>query len=315
MILVAGGAGFLGATLCEKLLLQGNKVLCIDSIYTGNLSKIEYLSQYKYFKFIHHDIISPFNLSTYRIKEIYNLACPASPDFYQKDEIYTLDTNYLGTKNLLELSKKHSAKFLLASTSEIYGDPLISPQNETYYGNTNTTGARSCYDEGKRVAESLTYSYGKKYNLNIKIARIFNVYGPGMLVNDGRVISNFIVNTLKKEPLTIYGKGKQTRSFCFVDDTINGLIKLMSSNYNQPINLGNNIELEINYIANIIFQLLNTEVPIIYKSARENDPLQRKPDILLAQQQLNWYPKVDLFQGLIKTIKYFQKELGIWKIN
>ena len=305
-ILVAGGAGFIGSNLTKTLLDMGNKVICVDSFLTGSrLNVSEFLKNPNY-NLIEHDIINPLNLSD--IDEIYNLACPASPPQYQKDPVHTFKTSVIGNLNLLELTRKNNAKLLFSSTSEIYGNPLEHPQNEKYWGNVNTVGIRSCYDEGKRASETLLTDYHKQYGVNIAIVRIFNTYGPNMSVFDGRVVSNFIVQALKNKDITIYGDGSQTRSFCFVDDLIRGLILLMKSNYTHPVNLGNPEEYSVSQLANMIIKLTNSNSKIVYMPLPQDDPIKRKPDISLAFEKLNWKPKIPLSLGLDKTIEYFRNK-------
>ena len=304
-ILISGGCGFIGSNLCKKLIIN-NKIICVDNLNTGFIKNIKELLSNNNFKYINHNIINPLLIEE-NIDEIYHLACPASPPKYQKDPIYTLKTIFIGTMNLLELAKEKNAKILYTSTSEIYGEPLISPQNEKYRGNVNTIGIRSCYDEGKRVGETLMIEYFNKYNINIKIARIFNTYGPNMDINDGRVITNFINQIIHNNDITVYGTGTQTRSFCYIDDQINGLVKLMESNYNLPINIGNPHEIKIIDLIYILFDIFNKDIKskIVYKPLPSDDPTQRKPDITLAKEILGWEPKISLNEGLIKTIKYF----------
>lgn len=302
-ILVTGGAGFLGSHLCEKLLEQQNHVLCIDNYFTGSKKNIEHLIKNPYFEVIRQDVCFPMY---FEVDEIYNLACPASPYHYQLDPIQTLKTSVLGAYNLLGLAKRTKAKILQASTSEIYGDPTVHPQPEEYWGNVNTLGPRACYDEGKRAAETLFMDYHRKHNIDIKIVRIFNTYGPNMSDKDGRVVSNFIVQSLKNEPITIYGDGSQTRSFCYVDDLIDGIIKMMNSNVTGPINLGNPSEFTIRNLATKILQLTNSSSTIIELPLPQDDPLQRRPDISKAKSLLNWEPKVSVDIGLQKTIDYFK---------
>jgi UDP-glucuronate decarboxylase len=303
-ILITGGAGFIGSNLCEKLLNDNNKIICVDNLFTGNLKNIKHLIQKSNFEFILHDIIIPLKINC-EIDEIYNLACPASPEKYQIDPINTLKVNFLGVLNLLELAKNKKAKFLQSSTSEIYGEPEITPQHEEYRGNVNTVGIRSCYDEGKRVAETLITEYRNKYNVDVRIVRIFNTYGPKMDKKDGRVVTNFINQALNNQNITLYGNGDQTRSFCYIDDQIDGLIKLMNSNYVLPINIGNPHEITVKELAQIILKLTNSESKIVYKDLPSDDPTNRKPDITKAKNILNWEPKYDLEKGLIKTIEYF----------
>ncbi len=302
-ILIAGGAGFIGSNLCFRL-IKKNKVICIDNLLTGNLKNIEKLLENKNFTFLNHDIINPIIINS-KIDEIYNLACVASPKKYQNDPIHTLKTNFLGNLNLLELAKKNKCKILLSSTSEIYGEPNISPQTEEYRGNVNTCGPRSCYDEGKRIAETLFYEFKNKYNIDIKIARIFNTYGPNMDIHDGRVVSNFIYQMITNNDITIYGNGSQTRSFCYIEDLLDGLIKLMNSKYNKPINLGNTNEININKLVSILSELINSKSKIVYTTLPKDDPTNRRPDISKAKKIINWEPKYDLKYGLKKTIDYF----------
>lgn len=303
-ILVTGGLGFIGSHLCDRLIKLGNYVICLDNEFTGNIKNVEHLLKHPNFEFIRHDIIDPIKLE---IDEIYHLACPASPKAYQYNSIKTIKTNILGTLNMLGLAKRTKSKFLFTSTSEIYGDPNISPQNEEYWGNVNTIGIRSCYDEGKRLAETLTMEYNRNHNLNTRIARIFNTYGPNLSSDDGRVISNFICQALKNNDITIYGDGTQTRSFCYINDLIEGLIKLMDSNYNLPVNIGNPNEITIKKIAELIVNMTRSKSKIIYLPLPKDDPTNRKPDINRAKEVLNWEPKIKLKEGLIKTINYFKK--------
>jgi UDP-glucuronate decarboxylase len=303
-ILITGGAGFIGSNLCERLLNEGNHVICLDNLYTGNMLNISHLLDKEHFEFINHDIIEPLKIEG-KIDQIYNMACPASPPKYQNDPIYTLKVNFQGVLNLLELAKDKKATILQSSTSEIYGEPEISPQHETYRGNVNTTGIRSCYDEGKRVAETLIMDYHNKYGVDIRIVRIFNTYGPKMDKDDGRVVSNFINQALNNQDITLYGDGIQTRSFCYIDDQIDGLIKLMNSDYSYPINIGNPYELTVKELANIIIKLTKSESNIIYKPLPLDDPTNRRPDISRAKEILKWEPKYDLEIGIMKTIDYF----------
>jgi len=307
-ILVTGGAGFIGSHLCKFLLEKdGNEIICLDNFFTGKRRNIESLTENSNFKIIPHDIINPLDVSSIGdVTQIYNLACPASPIHYQFDPIETIKANTQGVINVLEFAKLNGAAILQASTSEVYGDPLEHPQKESYKGNVNTLSVRACYDEGKRVAETLFTDYHRKYNLPIKIARIFNTYGPNMDENDGRVVSNFIVQSLRNEPLAIYGKGNQTRSFCYVDDLIEGFHKLMNSTYTHPVNLGNPGEFTILELAEKTIELTSSKSNIIYKELPEDDPAQRKPDISLARRLLGWDPKIPLEEGLEKTIKYFK---------
>ena len=304
-ILVTGGAGFLGSHLSKKLLEKKFKVICVDNLYSSDISNISEFLENPKFTFYKQDIC---NLDiNEKIDMIYNLACPASPIHYQADPVKTIQTNVVGAIKVLELAKKFNAKIFQASTSEIYGDPKISPQNESYWGNVNPIGIRSCYDEGKRAAETLFFDYHRQYNINIKVCRIFNTYGPNMALNDGRVISNFIVQALKNEDITIYGDGNQTRSFCYVDDLIWGLINIMElkQEFTGPINLGTDIEISINEIAQKIIKLTNSKSKIKYLKAVSDDPTQRKPDLTYAKDLLSWKPKYDLESGLKETIKYF----------
>jgi UDP-glucuronate decarboxylase len=303
-ILITGGAGFIGSNLCEKLLKEGNKVICVDNLYTGNIKNIQEFFHNQNFEFLNRDILLPLDIKD-DIDEIYNLACPASPKKYQQNPINTLQVNFIGVMNLLELAKQKNAKFLQSSTSEIYGEPQISPQTEEYRGNVNTIGIRSCYDEGKRIAETLIMEYYNKYNIDIKIVRIFNTYGPKMDENDGRVVSNFINQAINNQDITIYGNGDQTRSFCYIDDLIEGLVNLMQSDYHLPINIGNPNELNVKELANIVIKLTNSKSKLIYKDLPSDDPTNRRPDIKKANQILQWSPKYDLEKGLVKTIDYF----------
>ena len=303
-ILVTGGAGFLGSHLCEKLLNDGNEVLSIDNYFTGQRKNISHLFSNNNFEAIRHDITFPIYLE---VDEIYNLACPASPVHYQFDPVQTTKTSVHGAINMLGLAKRLGIKIFQASTSEVYGDPEIHPQEETYWGNVNPIGIRSCYDEGKRCAETLFFDYHRQYGLDIKVARIFNTYGPRMHPKDGRVVSNFIVQALNNENITIYGDGTQTRSFCYVEDMINAFIKFMRTNkqVSGPINLGNPSEYKILDLAEIIIELTNSTSKIIYKKLPYDDPKQRKPDILKAKKELDWTPSIELMKGLKFTINYF----------
>ncbi|MCF6366018.1 MAG: SDR family oxidoreductase [Bacteroidales bacterium] len=306
-ILVTGGAGFIGSHLCEKLLNDGNEVLALDNFFTGNKKNIIHLMDNHYFELIRHDVTMPFFAE---IDEIYNLASPASPVHYQHNAIKTVKTSVLGAINMLGLAKRVNAKIFQASTSEVYGDPEIHPQPESYWGNVNTLGPRSCYDEGKRVAETLFMNYYRQNKVRIKIARIFNTYGPNMYPNDGRVVSNFIVQALQNENITVYGDGLQTRSFQYVDDLISGITGLMNNtdeDFVGPVNIGNPGEFTILELAQKVIDLTNSKSEIIFMPLPEDDPLQRKPDISLAKKILNWEPKIHLEEGLNKTIKYFEK--------
>ena len=305
--LVTGGAGFLGSHLVDTLLDNGEEVICIDNYSTGNKANIDKWIGNKRFEVIRHDITLPIQLE---IDNIWHLACPASPVHYQANPIKTAKTTFLGTFNMLGLARRVKAKFLLASTSEVYGDALVHPQSEDYWGNVNPIGIRSCYDEGKRLAEALCVDYERMHNVDIRIMRIFNTYGPRMLPNDGRVISNFIVQALKGESLTVYGEGKQTRSFCFVDDLIKGMISLMNFNYTGPVNIGNPDEYSILNIAEIIRAKINPSLEIIHQPLPLDDPYQRKPNISLAKDYLNWEPHICFNDGIDKTIEYFIKKLA-----
>jgi len=305
-ILVSGGAGFLGSHLCERLLSDGHEILCVDNFFTGSKANIIQLLDNPMFEVLRHDVTYPLYVE---VDEIYNLACPASPVHYQNDPVQTTKTSVHGAINMLGLAKRLNAKIFQASTSEIYGDPAIHPQTEDYWGNVNPIGVRSCYDEGKRCAETLFFDYQRQHNLNIKVARIFNTYGPKMHPNDGRVVSNFIVQSLKGIDITIYGDGKQTRSFCYVDDLIDGFVAFMNSedSFIGPVNLGNPKEITILDLAQNIIELTNSKSKIIHHPLPSDDPTQRQPDISLAMKKLNWSPLVGLEQGLIKTLEYFEK--------
>ncbi|MEA3316181.1 MAG: UDP-glucuronic acid decarboxylase family protein [Campylobacterota bacterium] len=305
-VLVTGGAGFLGSHLCEKLLNQGDEVICVDNFFTGNKKNIIHLMDNPYFELIRHDICFPLHIE---VDEIYNLACPASPVHYQEDPIQTTKTSVIGAINMLGLAKRLNIKILQASTSEVYGDPEVHPQPENYKGSVNPIGIRACYDEGKRCAETLFFDYYREANVKIKVIRIFNTYGPKMHPNDGRVVSNFIVQALNGEDITIYGDGKQTRSFCYVDDLIDGMITMMKSedNFVGPVNIGNPYEFSILQLAQNIIKQTNSNSNIIFKELPQDDPMQRKPIIDLAKEKLNWEPIVQLDEGLYKTIKYFKE--------
>ncbi len=302
--LVTGGAGFLGSHLVEKLLDAGEEVICLDNYFSGNKDNVSKWNFNTKFELIRHDVTNPINLE---IDKIWHLACPASPKSYQLNPIKTAKTSFLGTYNMLGLARRVNAKFFMASTSEVYGDPKVHPQPETYNGSVNPIGIRSCYDEGKRIAETLCTDYERMHGCNIRIARIFNTYGPRMLPYDGRVISNFIVQALKNKPITIYGNGSQTRSFCYVDDMIDGFISLMNSSYKKPVNIGNPKEFSILELADLISQKLNRKLNFEYKPLPQDDPIQRKPLIELALKELKWKPKVELSEGLDRTIEYFDK--------
>ena len=305
-ILVTGGVGFIGSHLCERLLNEGNKIICLDNLFTGFKKNIEHLFVNKNFVFVEHDIINPIIVSEH-IDEVYNLACPASPIHYQENAIRTIKVNTLGVINVLGLAKVKKAKVLQASTSEVYGEPLEHPQKEEYRGNVSTTGPRACYDEGKRLAEALFFEYYRSHGLQIKVVRIFNTYGPRMAENDGRVVSNFIIQALKNQDIAIYGDGSQTRSFCYVDDLVDGMIKMMASSddVTGPINLGNPYELSIKQIAAMIIKLSGSKSGLVYKELPVDDPTRRCPDITKAKQILSWEPKIDLETGLINTIEYY----------
>ena len=304
-ILVTGGAGFLGSHLCERLVKEGNDVICLDNYFTGSKDNIRHLLQYDNFELVRHDVTSPYYAE---VDEIYNLACPASPPHYQYNAIKTMKTSIYGAMNMLGLAKRTKAKILQASTSEVYGDPAIHPQVESYWGNVNPIGIRSCYDEGKRAAETLFMDYHRQNKVDIKIIRIFNTYGPRMRPDDGRVVSNFIMQALKGEDITIYGDGMQTRSFQYVDDLIEGMVRMMASeNFTGPVNLGNPGEFTMIELAEIILKMTNSKSKIIFTPLPSDDPKQRKPNITLAKEKLNgWEPKVRLEEGLIETIKYFK---------
>jgi UDP-glucuronate decarboxylase len=307
-ILITGGAGFLGSHLCEKLLEQGNDVICVDNYFTGDKRNIEKLIGNPYFEVIRHDITQPFYIE---VDEIYNLACPASPIHYQFNPIKTIKTSVMGAINMLGLAKRIRAKVLQASTSEVYGDPEVHPQTESYWGHVNPIGSRACYDEGKRCAESLFMNYHIQNKVPIKIMRIFNTYGPRMHPNDGRVVSNFIVQALKNQDITIYGDGSQSRSFCYVDDLLEGMVRLMETGdeFIGPVNVGNPGEFTILQLAEKVIQLTGSKSQLVFRPLPEDDPMQRQPDITLAKKVLGWEPKVNLEEGLIKTIEYFRDTL------
>ena len=303
-ILVTGGAGFIGSHLCDKLLEQGNHIICLDNFFTGSRKNIEHLLDNKEFELIRHDVIEPVILE---VDQIYNLACPASPVHYQHNAIKTIKTNVLGVTNMLDLADETKARILQASTSEVYGDPIVHPQREDYWGNVNPIGLRSCYDEGKRVAEALMMDYHRQHNVDIRIIRIFNTYGPRMAQNDGRVVSNFIIQALKNDDITIYGDGSQTRSFCYVDDLVRGMISLMNTeDFMGPVNVGNDGEYTILELAKMIIELSGSKSKIIFKPLPSDDPTQRRPDLTLAKEKLNYAPVVHVKDGLIKTIEYFK---------
>lgn len=308
-IIVTGGAGFIGSHLCERLIEDGHEVLCVDNFFTGRRQNIVPLLGKSYFELVRHDVTFPLYVET---DEIYNLACPASPVHYQFDPVQTTKTSVHGAINMLGLAKRTKAKIFQASTSEVYGDPAVHPQVESYWGNVNPIGIRACYDEGKRCAETLFFDYYRQHKLRIKVARIFNTYGPRMLPNDGRVVSNFIVQALKGEPITIYGKGDQTRSFCFVSDLVEAFVRLMDTgdDITGPMNLGNPVESTILELAEKIIALSKSKSTIVYKSLPQDDPVRRKPDISAARSALKWEPKVPLEEGLLKTIAYFKSSLA-----
>ncbi len=307
-ILVTGGAGFLGSHLSERLLNEGNDVVCVDNFFTGSKANVVHLLKNPYFELLRHDVTFPLYVE---IDEIYNLACPASPVHYQFDPVQTTKTSVHGAINMLGLAKRTKARILQASTSEVYGDPEIHPQEESYWGRVNPIGVRSCYDEGKRCAETLFFDYNRQINLDIKVVRIFNTYGPRMHPNDGRVVSNFIVQALKGADITVYGDGSQSRSFCYVDELIEGMIRMMNSRngFTGPVNLGNPTEFTILELAEKIVNMINSRSKIILKPLPQDDPVQRKPDITLARKELAWEPKIELEEGLEKTIAYFKRLL------
>lgn len=306
-ILITGGAGFIGSHLCERLLKDGNEVICLDNYFTGSKNNIVHLMNNPYFEVIRHDVSNPFYIE---VDEIYNLACPASPVHYQHDAIQTIKTSVMGAINMLGLAKRLNIKILQASTSEVYGDPIVHPQVESYWGNVNPIGFRSCYDEGKRCAETLFMDYHRQNNVKIKIIRIFNTYGPNMNPNDGRVVSNFIVQALKNEDITIFGDGMQTRSFQYVDDLIEGMISMMATDkFTGPVNIGNPGEFTMLELASKIIELTGSKSKIVYKPLPSDDPKQRRPNIELAKKELDWEPKIKLTEGLIKTIAYFDKTI------
>lgn len=305
-VLVTGGAGFLGSHLCDRLIKDGNDVICVDNLFTGSKDNIRHLLGNPYFEFIRHDVTQPLFVEC---DQIYNLACPASPLWYQKDPIYTFKTSVYGAMNCLGLAKRTGARVLQASTSEIYGNPNVHPQPENYWGNVNTIGIRSCYDEGKRAAETLFFDYHRKHGVDIKVMRIFNTYGPRMDIGDGRVVSNFIVQALNDEDITIYGKGNQTRSFCYIDDLIEGMVRLMNSSrddFTGPVNIGNPGEFTIKELAEIVIELTGSGSKLVYEPLPSDDPTQRKPVIELAEKELGWKPTVQLAEGLKRTIEYFR---------
>ena len=305
-----GGAGFLGSHLCDRLVGMGNDIICADNLFTGKKDNIRHLIGNPYFEFIRHDVTQPVFVEC---DQIYNLACPASPIWYQRDPIYTIKTSFYGAMNALGLAKRVGARVLQASTSEVYGDPDIHPQPESYKGNVNTIGPRSCYDEGKRAAETLFFDCHRQHGVDIKVMRIFNTYGPRMDIGDGRVVSNFIVQALKEEDITIYGDGSQTRSFCYVDDLINGMISFMNSDngFMGPVNMGNPEEFTIKQLAETVIRLTGSGSKIVYRKLPADDPAQRKPDITLAREKLHWEPEIALEDGLLMTAGYFRTHMGM----
>jgi UDP-glucuronate decarboxylase len=308
-ILVTGGAGFLGAHLCERLLAGGNYVVCLDNFNTGSRENVAGLLADPRFELVEHSVLDPF---TGTFDEIYNFACPASPPQYQRDPVYTFKTSVIGTLNMLELARRCGAKFLQASTSEIYGDPLVHPQKEVYWGNVNTTGVRSCYDEGKRGAETLVYDFHRFHGVNVRTVRIFNTYGPGMNPEDGRVVSNFIIQALSGRDITIYGDGGQTRSFCYRDDLIEGIIRLMNApdHVSFPVNIGNPVEITVRKLAETVLRMIPTKSRLVLRPLPQDDPMQRCPDISRAREYLGWEPQVPLEEGLEKTIEYFRQVIA-----
>lgn len=304
-VLVTGGAGFLGSHLCERLLNEGHDVICLDNFFTGDKKNIEHLLDHHYFELLRHDVSTPIALE---VDEIYNLACPASPPYYQFDPVQTTKTSVMGAINMLDVARRTKAKILQASTSEVYGDPEIHPQPESYRGSVSTTGIRACYDEGKRCAETLFFDYYRQYGVDIKVMRIFNTYGPNMNPNDGRVVSNFIVQAIKGEDITMYGDGMQTRSFCYVDDLVDGMVRLMNSRdgFTGPVNIGNPSEFTMLELAQKVIELTGSASKIIHLPLPQDDPMQRQPDITLAKKELDWEPHIALEEGLKKTIAYFK---------
>lgn len=306
-VLVTGGAGFVGSHLCDLLLSRGHEVIALDNYYTGSKENLQGLLGHSRFELLLGDVEQPFEL---RVDKIYNLACPASPVHYQRDPVKTVRTNILGAINVLDLAKKTGARVLQASTSEVYGDPQEHPQKESYWGNVNPVGVRACYDEGKRAAETLFYDYHRQYGVDVRVARIFNTYGPRMAADDGRVVSNFIVSALQNKPLTVYGNGSQTRSFCYVADLVGGLMTLMESDYKQPVNLGNPLEFSMLELAQMVIEMTGSKSEVVFQDLPADDPKQRQPDITVAKS-LGWEPKVDVHMGLQTTIHYFKRLLCV----
>jgi len=306
-VLVTGGAGFIGSHLCDRLLAEGHRVICLDNFFTGSRKNIEHHLNDKNFELIEGDITEPYDNGP--VDEIYNLACPASPIHYVKDPVETVRTNVLGMANMLEYARKHQAKILQASTSEVYGDPKVHPQKESYWGNVNPIGPRSVYDEAKRYAEAMTFAYRRTFKVDTRVVRIFNTYGPRMNINDGRVVPNFIDQALKGLPITIYGDGKQTRSFCYVDDEADGILKLLFSRESGPVNIGNPCEFDMIEFAKLVLELTGAKSKLVYTPLPEDDPKQRKPDITLARKVLRWEPKVSLREGLVRTIAWFKDNI------
>jgi UDP-glucuronate decarboxylase len=308
-VLVTGGSGFLGSHLCERLLTMGHEVICVDNFFTGSKSNIVHLLESPYFEIIRHDVTFPLYVE---VDEIYNLACPASPIHYQHDPVQTTKTSVHGAINMLGLAKRVKAKIFQASTSEVYGDPTVHPQTEDYWGNVNPNGLRSCYDEGKRCAETLFFDYNRQHDLRIKVGRIFNTYGPRMAMDDGRVVSNFVVQALRGEDITVYGQGDQTRSFCYVDDLVEGIVRFMErtpDEFTGPMNLGNPDEFTIRELAENVIEQVGSKSKIVFKPLPSDDPMQRRPDISLARKAIGWEPTIPLKQGLVKTIEYFDQVL------
>ncbi|BDQ33083.1 UDP-glucuronic acid decarboxylase family protein [Pseudodesulfovibrio portus] len=308
-VLVTGGSGFLGSHLCERLLVMGHEVICVDNFFTGSKSNIVHLLESPYFEIIRHDVTFPLYVE---VDEIYNLACPASPIHYQHDPVQTTKTSVHGAINMLGLAKRVKAKIFQASTSEVYGDPTVHPQTEDYWGNVNPNGLRSCYDEGKRCAETLFFDYNRQHALRIKVGRIFNTYGPRMAMDDGRVVSNFVVQALRGEDITVYGQGDQTRSFCYVDDLVEGIVRFMErtpDEFTGPMNLGNPDEFTIRELAENVIEQVGSKSKIVFKPLPSDDPMQRRPDISLARKAIDWEPTIPLKQGLVKTIEYFDQVL------